>query len=326
MAQATNNSETRRQILRAALKHFANGGYAATSVQQIVGDAKVSKPALYYHFRDKAALFEALVNEAHDGRFRAGQEAVARAKDLPGQLREALVALFDYFQKNHELTRIAFSTAYAAPGEIPAGDEPSRQVQTQSLDFIHALIKRAQSCGELDNRFDSWELAYRFYGQYNFYITAHLLMPGFRCEDRKAAERVVELFLVGAGVKRKGEENKFLQKDNSSIEHVNSTRQQNIIKKTGASLIYGAATTSLALFLFAGCGHKQQMAAPPPTAPEVGVVTIEAAPLPITTELPGRIDPEPHGGSAARASRAFCSSRFIAKSSGREGGRRAVSN
>jgi AcrR family transcriptional regulator len=78
MVQAANNSGTRRQILRAALKHFANAGYAATSVQQIVGDAKVSKPALYYHFRDKAALFEALVNEAHDGS-RRPRERFSRA-------------------------------------------------------------------------------------------------------------------------------------------------------------------------------------------------------------------------------------------------------
>jgi AcrR family transcriptional regulator len=201
MAQATNNSETRRQILRAALKHFANGGYAATSVQQIVGAAKVSKPALYYHFRDKAALFEALVNEAHDGRFRVVQEAVTRAKDLPGQLREVLVALFDYFSRNRELTRIAFSTAYAAPGELPPGLNHLQKCK-RSLEFIHALIKRAQAAGELSDRFDSWELAYGFYGQTNFYITAHLLMPAFRA-NRKAAERVVELFLVGAGAKKK---------------------------------------------------------------------------------------------------------------------------
>jgi AcrR family transcriptional regulator len=201
MAQATNNSETRRQILRAALKHFANGGYAATSVQQIVGAAKVSKPALYYHFRDKAALFEALVNEAHDGRFRVVQEAASRAKDFRGQAREILVALFDYFHKNRELTRIAFSTAYAAPGEMPPGlcqlDKCKR-----NLEFIHSLIKRAQAAGELDNRFDSWELAYGFYGQTNFYITAHLLMPSFRA-NRKAAERVVELFFTGAGAKKR---------------------------------------------------------------------------------------------------------------------------
>jgi hypothetical protein len=70
------------------------------------------------------------------------------------------------------------------------------------LEFIHSLIKSAQAAGELDNRFDSWELAYGFYGQTNFYITAHLLMPKFRA-NRKAAERVVELFLIGAGAKKK---------------------------------------------------------------------------------------------------------------------------
>ncbi len=206
MTQATNHSETRRQILRAALKHFANGGYAATSVQQIVGDAKVSKPALYYHFRDKSALFEALVNEAHDGRFRVVQEAVARTKDFPGQLREVLVALFDYFHKNRELTRIAFSTAYAAPGEMPPGLRHMDKCK-RNLEFIHALIKRAQAAGELNKRFDSWDLAYGFYGQTNFYITAHLLMPNFRA-NRKAAERVVELFLAGAGAKKKARSKK----------------------------------------------------------------------------------------------------------------------
>jgi AcrR family transcriptional regulator len=115
MAKAEHNpkagAETRAHILQAALKHFADAGYAATSVQQIVGDAKVSKPSLYYHFRDKAGLFEALVNEAHDGRFRVVQNAAAKSEDIRSQLREVLVALFDYFHKNRELTRIAFSNS-----------------------------------------------------------------------------------------------------------------------------------------------------------------------------------------------------------------------
>jgi AcrR family transcriptional regulator len=49
MAQTTAHSETRRRICRAALKHFVNASYRAA--QQIVGDAKVSKPALHDHFR-----------------------------------------------------------------------------------------------------------------------------------------------------------------------------------------------------------------------------------------------------------------------------------
>lgn len=194
------DSETRRQILRAALKHFANAGYAATSVQQIVGDAKVSKPALYYHFRDKTALFEALVNEAHDERLQAVQQAVARGKGLREQLVEVLAALFDYFHKHRDLTRIAFATAFAAPGEVPPKLCYLDKCQ-RNFEVIHSLFKQARARGELDRRFDSRELAYGFYGQGNFYIVSHLMMPDYRL-DRRAAGRIVDLFLVGAIAKK----------------------------------------------------------------------------------------------------------------------------
>ena len=200
MAQATNSSQTRRQILRAAVKRFANAGYAAASVQQIVSDAKVSKPALYYHFRDKAGLFQALVSEAHDERFGVVQAAAARGRDFRGKLVEILVALFDYFYRNRELTRIAFATAFAAPGEVPAKVRYLDKCQ-RNLEFIHSLMKRAQADGELSRRFGSRDLAYGFYGLMNFYVRSHLLFPDYRL-DRKAAERIVDLFLNGAGLRR----------------------------------------------------------------------------------------------------------------------------
>jgi AcrR family transcriptional regulator len=192
--------ETREQILRAALKHFANAGYAATSVQQIVDDARVSKPALYYYFQDKAGLFAALVDEALEKRLRVMQEAAARGRNFREQAREILTALFEHFQKNRELTRIAFATAYAAPGEIPEIPDYLNLCR-RNIDFIHSLIKQAQKTGELDKRFDSHDLAYSFFGHSNFYIKAPMLMPGFRV-NQKTAERVVELFLAGAAAKK----------------------------------------------------------------------------------------------------------------------------
>jgi AcrR family transcriptional regulator len=200
MAQAANSSRTRRQILRAAVKRFANAGYAAASVQQIVGNAKVSKPALYYHFRDKAGLFQALVSEAHDERLQVAQEAAARGQNFRAKLVEIMVALFDYFHKNRELTRIAFATAFAAPGEVPAKVRYLDKCQ-RNLEFIHSLMKCAQKDGELSSRFDSRDLAYGFYGLINFYVRSHLLIPDYRL-DRKAAERIVDLFLNGAGAKK----------------------------------------------------------------------------------------------------------------------------
>jgi AcrR family transcriptional regulator len=199
MAKPANLSDTRQQLLRAALKHFANSGYAATSVQDIVDDARVSKPALYYHFQDKAGLFQALVHEAHDERYRVLREAAARGGDIRTQLENILAALFDFFRGHRELIRISFATMFAAPGEVPENLGYSDKCE-RNFEFVHALIQRAQKNGELDPRFDSRELTFGFYGVANFYLVANIVSPDFE-PDQLTAKQIVELFLTGAGPK-----------------------------------------------------------------------------------------------------------------------------
>jgi AcrR family transcriptional regulator len=200
MVIPTTNGETRQEILRAALKRFAHAGYAAASVQQIVDDAKVSKPTLYYYFADKAELFQALVNEAHDERYRRIQDAVKRAKDVRAQLVEILVVLFDYFRDNRELMRISLATAFASPGEVPEGFNCSDRCE-RNFELVHAIIKKGLAEGEFDSQFGSRELAFGFYGQANAYLMMQLLAPESPL-DRALAERIVTLFYSGAGAKK----------------------------------------------------------------------------------------------------------------------------
>lgn len=203
MVKAGNNvSETREQILRAALKRFAHSGYSATSVQQIVSDASVSKPALYYYFGDKAGLFQSLVDEAHDERLRLMQMACKRSPDFRTQLVEILTSLFDYLNENRELMRIAFATAFAAPGEVPAGLKCLEKCE-RNFEFVHSLMRKAQADGVLAKKFDSRELAFGFYGQMNAYLASQLVHPE-RGLDRKMAARIVDLFLTGASEKKAG--------------------------------------------------------------------------------------------------------------------------
>lgn len=198
-------SDTRQQILRAALKRFADAGYAATSVQQIVDDAKVSKPALYYHFADKAGLFQALVHEAHDERFRLLQEAVDNHAGIREKLEAIMATLFAYFRDNRELMRLSFATMFAAPGEVPE-DTVCVEKCTRNFEFVHALIKEAQENGELDDSYSSQELVFAFSGQINFYLVGHLVSPDCK-PDPLTAKRIVELFLAGAGPKSRSRKN-----------------------------------------------------------------------------------------------------------------------
>ena len=63
MTPAEKASRTRDALVAAARDRFGEQGYAATSVDEIVRQAGVTKGALYHHFADKEALFRAVVED-----------------------------------------------------------------------------------------------------------------------------------------------------------------------------------------------------------------------------------------------------------------------
>jgi AcrR family transcriptional regulator len=62
-AQVAKAEATRRKLIAGARKLFGKKGYAATSVDEVVRAAGVTKGALYHHFRDKDDLFHAVVEQ-----------------------------------------------------------------------------------------------------------------------------------------------------------------------------------------------------------------------------------------------------------------------
>jgi hypothetical protein len=59
-AVTAGTDEKRERILRVAERLFASQGYANTTMAQIVHELGVSKPFVYYYFRDKQEIFETL--------------------------------------------------------------------------------------------------------------------------------------------------------------------------------------------------------------------------------------------------------------------------
>jgi AcrR family transcriptional regulator len=55
--------DSRARILDAALRLFAEKGYAATAVHEITDAARVNRALLYYYFEDKHSLYVALIDE-----------------------------------------------------------------------------------------------------------------------------------------------------------------------------------------------------------------------------------------------------------------------
>jgi AcrR family transcriptional regulator len=88
-------ADTRRAILAAARQAFARKGYAATSLEDIVAPARLTKGALYHHFESKAAVLEALYVEMGEELAARVARAVEAANDDAWQrLVAALEAFF----------------------------------------------------------------------------------------------------------------------------------------------------------------------------------------------------------------------------------------
>lgn len=88
-APAVPKEGTRDRIMRIADDLFAHHGYARVSMRSVAQAAGVTKPALYYHFRDKQALYEECIAIDQDRQ----ENAVLRAGQSEGTFAERLTAV-----------------------------------------------------------------------------------------------------------------------------------------------------------------------------------------------------------------------------------------
>ena len=99
MSPATRRQEyaraTRRALLKSAERAFARRGYAATSIEDIVKSARVTRGALYHHFSSKQEIFVAVLEDLLQAQMTRVGEAVAAKQDVWEQAVSGIDAFLD---------------------------------------------------------------------------------------------------------------------------------------------------------------------------------------------------------------------------------------
>ncbi len=136
---------TRDRILRLADALFAEHGYARVSMRLVATAAGVTKPALYYHFRNKDALFEecVLATQKHMG------EMLREAASASGSLEERVTAVAQILLTGspHHPVLIQNDIAEHLPAEVR--ERLDRGFQENVIAPLSGLFAEAGSRGEL---------------------------------------------------------------------------------------------------------------------------------------------------------------------------------
>ncbi|MEM7657023.1 MAG: helix-turn-helix domain-containing protein, partial [Bacteroidota bacterium] len=95
-------TEKQQNILKAALKLFANEGYANTSTSKVAKAAGVSEGLIFRHFKNKEGLLQAVLAAGHEKAKMAYAEVLAN-DDPKVLLRKVIELPFLYPKDNYEV-------------------------------------------------------------------------------------------------------------------------------------------------------------------------------------------------------------------------------
>jgi AcrR family transcriptional regulator len=134
-APAPAPADTRARILDVALELFTEHGFEGTTLQQIADRLGFTKAALYYHFRSKDDLLQALIAPAV-GEIDALLSAYEDKPDTPAERRRFIVEYLDCMLRQRRLIAyMASDIAIVAHPLIAAGSrDRQKRVMARLVD------------------------------------------------------------------------------------------------------------------------------------------------------------------------------------------------
>jgi TetR/AcrR family transcriptional regulator len=200
-AHSHDQPDVQRRIRAEAIQLFCAKGFVATSVADIVRAAGVTKPVLYYYFGSKAGLFDTLLGEAFQSLQRLTQEALGHPGELRARLLELVERNFAFCNQHPEQLRFILYALFAPEQGIPEVHFPEFHRFNAGL-FVR-ILEEGRERGEL-GPISPEEAGLHFIGAMHMMLVKRLREPEYPL-DRAAAERLVDGYLQGVGIKA-GEE------------------------------------------------------------------------------------------------------------------------
>jgi TetR/AcrR family transcriptional regulator len=141
------DAHARARLLSAAADVFDRKGYTGASVREIVEQAGITKPVLYYHYGSKEGILIAILEEGA----RLFQAGLAVAVASPGPVRQRLERLCDevfaLFRQNVSAVRVAHAVFFGPREALPPFDFEKYDGALHGA--IRTIVEDGMAAGEI---------------------------------------------------------------------------------------------------------------------------------------------------------------------------------
>ncbi len=146
----------RSDILKAAEHLFALKGYHEATIRDIAKEAQYATGTVYLHFKDKDALYFALLEEKMKSLQFTLKEKIGQVKDARKKLEIFVQEGLVFFEKNQDFFRIFISEGNELLSERRILKSPTG---LQMQEYTTILLKEAQAQGVVSRDFDAGQIA-----------------------------------------------------------------------------------------------------------------------------------------------------------------------
>lgn len=189
--------ETRSQLLDAAEKVFFEKGFGQTSLMDIAAAANLTRGAIYWHFKNKSDLFEAMAD-----RIRLPMESLSIAcadpqeADPLGKLRDFWVQILTQVTRNPRKRRVLTILFFKCELNSEAKQLEIRR-QAGYMEYLHHMelcLQNAVDKGQLPAKLNIHQAAIANHALIGGLISNWLFLPG-SFELDAYAETMVDSYL-----------------------------------------------------------------------------------------------------------------------------------
>ena len=158
---ARDSAETLERLYQAAIELIGEHGYSGTTVDEIVARAGVSKGTVYYHFKSKADLVSALLEDGLQRLARSFVEETKHAQEPQEALRALVHAELAYIQHYQAFSKLVMSEMWRVDRDW---QKALRVLREQYVSVFAAVLARGVEAGAFRAGLDTQAAASTVFG------------------------------------------------------------------------------------------------------------------------------------------------------------------